>query len=272
MAAQSTPAAEQRPAAARGDQPLVSICDLNVDFAGVRAISNLRLDIAEGSVCGLIGPNGAGKTTLFNCITRTVRPKSGTIAYAGESLLSHRASDLASLGIRRTFQNLALFPSMDVRTNVMTGAHSQGRAGWARATVRLGMRAEERRLARAADDALELLGLQLVARHRVTELPFGTLKRVELARAVVSRPRLLLLDEPANGLRESEVDELAGVINGIRSELNLTMIVVEHHVGLVMRLSDSVAAMASGSMITHGDPESVRKHPDVMRIFLGEAV
>jgi branched-chain amino acid transport system ATP-binding protein len=253
-------------------EPLVRIRNLRVEFAGVHAINDLNLDIAERSVCGLIGPNGAGKTTLFNCITRTVRPSTGTITFAGTSLLAHRASDLASLGIRRTFQNLALFPGMDVRTNVMTGAHSQGRVGWARAATRFGVRSEEQRLGRAADDALELMGLQHVAHHKVTELPFGTLKRVELARAIVSRPRLLLLDEPANGLRESEVDELAEIIRTIRAELDLTMVLVEHHVGLVMQLSDSVAAMASGSLITHGQPQDVRAHPDVMRVFLGETV
>jgi branched-chain amino acid transport system ATP-binding protein len=262
------PTAEQQPS----PEPLVRIRDLRVEFAGVRAINDLNLDIAERSACGLIGPNGAGKTTLFNCITRTVRPKTGTITFAGESLLSHKASDLASLGIRRTFQNLALFPSMNVRANVMTGAHSRGRAGWARATARLGVRSEEKQLGRAADDVLELLGLQNVANHKVTELPFGTLKRVELARALVSRPRLLLLDEPANGLRESEIDDLAEVIMAVRAEFDLTMVVVEHNVGLVMRLSDSVAAMASGSLITHGRPQDVRDHPEVMRVFLGETV
>jgi branched-chain amino acid transport system ATP-binding protein len=154
----------------------------------------------------------------------------------------------------------------------MTGAHSRGKVGWARATTRLGVRAEEKRLAQAADDALELMGLHHVANRKVTELPFGTLKRVELARALVSQPRLLLLDEPANGLRESEVDELAEVIKTIRAQLDVTMIVVEHHVGLVMQLSDSVAAMASGSLITHGRPQDVRAHPDVMRVFLGEPV
>lgn len=259
----------------RADAPppraLLRVAGLTVEFGGVRALNDLSLDIAEGSICGLIGPNGAGKTTLFNCITRTVQPTHGSIIYDEAPLLRHRASDLAALGIRRTFQNLALFPSMDVRTNVLSGAHVRGRAGWLRAIAHLGVRGEENRLREATDRALELVGLENVARSSVGELPFGTLKRVELARALVSEPRLLLLDEPANGLRESEVDELGDLILGIRASLGLTMVVVEHHVRLVMRLSDTIAAMASGALLMHGAPAEVRNHPQVVRVFLGDA-
>lgn len=251
--------------------PLLTVTGLTVEFGGVRALNDLNLEIAEGTVCGLIGPNGAGKTTLFNCITRAVQPTHGTITYAGESLLKHSASDLAGLGIRRTFQNLALFPTMDVRTNVLTGAYTQGRAGWLRAISHLGVGREEHRLREVTDHALDVVGLLPVARDNVNELPFGTLKRVELARALVSGPRLLLLDEPANGLRESEVDELGDLILRIKKEMNLTMVVVEHHVRLVMRLSDSIAAMAAGALITHGSPIEVRNHPQVVRVFLGDA-
>jgi branched-chain amino acid transport system ATP-binding protein len=253
------------------DGPLLSVADLSVEFGGVRALNDLNLDVAEGKICGLIGPNGAGKTTLFNCITRTVQPSKGTITYDGIPLLAHSGSDLAALGLRRTFQNLALFHSMDVRTNVLSGAYTQGRAGWLRALAHIGVRREEQRLREVTDRALELVGLSQVARSNVNELPFGTLKRVELARALVSQPKLLLLDEPANGLRESEVDDLGDLILRIRADQGLTMVVVEHHVRLVMRLSDSVAAMASGIMLTHGAPAEVRNHPQVVRVFLGDA-
>ena len=237
----------------------------------MRASKISSLEVEKGSVCGLIGPNGAGKTTLFNCITRTVKPVAGEMLYDGIPLLAHRSSELAALGIRRTFQNLALFPSMDVYTNVLIGAHTEGSAGWLRAIGHLNVRREEARLREATRHALDLIGLLPVEHENVAHLPFGTLKRVELARALVSRPQLLLLDEPANGLRESEVEELGDLIVRIKEDLQLTIIVVEHHVRLVMRLSDSVVALAAGKMLIHDTPAQVRSHPEVVRAFSGGA-
>lgn len=231
----------------------------------------MDLTVPAGEICGLIGPNGAGKTTLFNCVTRNVQPASGSITFDGKNLLGEKPSSLARAGIKRTFQNLALFDSMDVRSNVMVGAHSTGKVGWLRAAARAGVGREERRIRKDTDEVLELLELTEVADAKISDLPFGTQKRIELARALVSRPRLLLLDEPANGLREAEVDQLGELLLRVRDDFGLTLVIVEHHVGLVMRLCDSVAAMAAGKLITQGKPHEVRAHPEVLRVFLGES-
>ena len=251
---------------------LLEVSDVVVRFGGVTAVAGLSFDVAERQICGLIGPNGAGKTSLFNVISGIYRPAEGVVRFAGVTTTGLPRHRMAGLGIGRTFQNLALFRSMTVRDNILTGAHTNGRSGFLANALRLPQaRREEQEAARRADELIELLGLGDVAAQLVADLPFGTQKRVEMARALIARPRLLLLDEPAGGLNHGEVDALGALFNDIRRRFDLSILLVEHHMGLVMRVSDKVVAMDFGRKIADGTPEEVRSHPDVIRAYLGDA-
>jgi branched-chain amino acid transport system ATP-binding protein len=205
-------------------------------------------------------------------VSRLVEPGGGSIRFDGEELLRRRASEIAGLGIARTFQNLALVPSLTVRENVMLGAHHRCRTGFLAAALFLpSVAREERRTAREADELLERLGLVEIAGHPASGLPYGTLKRVEIARALCQEPRLLLLDEPASGLSHGEVDALAGTLAALRDDLGLTILLVEHHMGLVMRVSEHVVVLDFGRVIAAGPPEAVQRDPAVVEAYLGVA-
>jgi branched-chain amino acid transport system ATP-binding protein len=243
--------------------------DVSMQFGGITALDGLSLTIDSGQICGLIGPNGAGKTTLFNCVSRIYQPRSGSIRLGDVDLLSLPAHRIAAHGVARTFQNLGLFPSLTFLENTMAGAHARGRVGYLRALSRWGVGSEDRRIRSEAHEMLELLGLDELAHTSAADQPFGTLKRLELARALASKPRLLLLDEPAGGLTHGEVDELSLMIRRVRDEFGLTVLLVEHHMSMVMRTSDKVVAMSFGRKIADGLPEEVRSHPDVIASYLG---
>jgi branched-chain amino acid transport system ATP-binding protein len=219
---------------------------------------------------GLIGPNGAGKTTLFNCVSRLYEYDRGEIFFGDESLARVPQHRIAALGIGRTFQNLALFRTMTVLENVMVGRHCRTRSGFLRNALRTrGVRAEERDSAQKARELIRLLDLEPVANVPVSELSFGAQKRVELARALAAEPKLLLLDEPACGLNHEEVTALGALLHGIRDRLRLTMLLVEHHMSLVMSVSDRVVALDFGRKIAEGSPGEVRAHPEVIKAYLG---
>ena len=245
----------------------LTVTDVVVRFGGVTALAGVSLTVPRGEVCGLIGPNGAGKTTLFDCVSRLTRPRSGRIELSGRDLLALPPHRVAELGVARTFQHLGLVPSLSVRDNVMLGAQRAG-SGFLASALRLpSVRAGERTLRHRADAVLDRLGLAGLATHPATGLPYGTLKRVELARALAAAPDLLMLDEPASGLSHGEVDELAGVIEDVSADM--TVLLVEHHMGMVMRLSDSVVVLDFGRVVATGSPAQVREDPAVLAAYLG---
>ena len=253
-------------------QPLLRVQDVGVRFGGIVALDGVSFDVMPGQIVGLIGPNGAGKTTLFNCLSRLYECDRGEIAFAGRSLARVPRHRIAALGIGRTFQNLALFRSMSVLDNVRVGRHCRSRGGFFANALRLPLVGrEERAVGAKAHELVRLLGLDAVATRRVADLPFGTQKRVELARALAAEPRLLLLDEPASGLNHEEVGGLGSLIRTIRDRLALTVLLVEHHMNLVMSISDRVVALNFGRKIAEGSPAEVRGHPEVVKAYLGAA-
>ena len=248
----------------------MQVSGVTVRFGGITALDKVSFDVTSGHIVGLIGPNGAGKTTLFNCLSRLYSYSEGEIRFEGRPLLDTPTHGIATLGIGRTFQNLALFRTMSVRQNILLGGHCRTHSGFIANALRLpSVAREEAQLAAQAEALIALLDLRAVAETRVMDLPFGTQKRVELGRALASRPKLLLLDEPAGGLNHEEVGVLMDLLRQVREQLQLTLLLVEHHMNLVMRISDKVVALDFGRVIADGTPAQVQANAEVIRAYLG---
>lgn len=249
---------------------ILTVKDLVVRFSGIVAINNVKFEMHESQILGLIGPNGSGKTTLFNVISRLVQPAEGSVVFKGNDILKRHPHEIVSLGITRTFQHLAPYHSMSVLENVMVGGHSLTKAGiLGNALGSKQSRADNRMLRENAMRILEDFGLADIANSTIKSLQFTTIKRIDMARALMSNPQLLLLDEPAGGLSHGEIETFREIIEHLRKTYGISILLIEHHMKLLMEVSDYVIAFNSGKLIAEGTAKEVQAHPEVIKVYLG---
>jgi len=255
-----------------GAEALLTARGVSIAFSGVQALRDVSLEIPRGAIVAVIGPNGAGKTTLFNCVTGVYRPDAGEIHFAGHSLVGLKPHVVAELGLARTFQNIELFSRMSALDNILLGRHRHMKTGPLSAVLfTRRVRDEEVAQRRKVEELLDFLDLQFARDRFVGQLPYGVRKKVELARALALEPKLLLLDEPSAGMNAEEKEELVHVVRDIRDDMGVTVVLVEHDMGLVMGISDRVVVLDHGEKVAEGTPEEVTRNPEVIRAYLGAA-